>query len=501
MALAMAFYAATAAPGLTWAHHGADGGDLLAAAASNGVPHPTGYPLYTLLLQGWLTLGRLFPVATPARLGNLLSVLCAAASVGLTVATAAALLAPRPQIPARWLWAALAGLGWAVTPLLWSQAVITEVYALHALLVAAIGWALLSQPVRRVALVAALAMSAAHHVTSLLLWPAIAYWLWTGSSIQPGRSRRRQLLKLFALALLLAVLLYLRIPWVAAAAPPVNWGYADNLAGFWWLVSGAAYRGYFLDMSAADLAGRVAAWARVVTTQYTPAGLALALVGLADWDRRQPQLRTFSLLWLFPVSLYAIAYSTVDSEIYLLPLLWLAALWFANGLAIGVDWLAKIWPRLRPAPLIAALAIAGFGGLVAWRLPALTLRHDAEAEQYLAAAAATLEPGSLVLISADAETFALWYGVWGSGVLAAQVPDLVLVNASLNQFDWYRRLLVATYPDVPGIGQSITGLIAANQSDRPIYATEPLPELAGVLEAEGLFWRFSPPAQGQPATP
>lgn len=38
------------APGLTWAHQGADGGELVTAAVVNGVPHPPGYPLYMLLL-------------------------------------------------------------------------------------------------------------------------------------------------------------------------------------------------------------------------------------------------------------------------------------------------------------------------------------------------------------------------------------------------------------------------------------------------------------------
>ena len=51
---AFGLYAASLAPGLTWAHQGADGGELLAAAAANGVPHPPGYPLYIMLLQLWL---------------------------------------------------------------------------------------------------------------------------------------------------------------------------------------------------------------------------------------------------------------------------------------------------------------------------------------------------------------------------------------------------------------------------------------------------------------
>ncbi len=72
--LAFGLYWFTAASGLTWAHDGADGGDLLAAALTGGVPHPSGYPLYTALLQGWLRMGQaLAPSAEAARLGNLFS--------------------------------------------------------------------------------------------------------------------------------------------------------------------------------------------------------------------------------------------------------------------------------------------------------------------------------------------------------------------------------------------------------------------------------------------
>src|SRR5690606_35692216 len=116
--LALILYSSTAAPGLTWAHHSADGGELLAAAATNGVPHPSGYPLYMILLRGWLRAGQTLTAATPARLGTMLSVLCAALSAGFTVATAAALLAPRRDA---WRWAALAGIAWVTAPLVWSQ--------------------------------------------------------------------------------------------------------------------------------------------------------------------------------------------------------------------------------------------------------------------------------------------------------------------------------------------------------------------------------------------
>ena len=78
-ALAFALYGLTLAPGLTWAHDGADGGDFLAAALIGGVAHPTGYPTYQWLLQAAI---RVLP-GEPAVAGNWLSALCAALAVGL----------------------------------------------------------------------------------------------------------------------------------------------------------------------------------------------------------------------------------------------------------------------------------------------------------------------------------------------------------------------------------------------------------------------------------
>ena len=77
--LALALYARTLAPGLTWAHNGADGGDLLAAALTRGVPHPTGYPTYVMLLAAAV---KLTP-GEPALGGNWLSAISAALAVAL----------------------------------------------------------------------------------------------------------------------------------------------------------------------------------------------------------------------------------------------------------------------------------------------------------------------------------------------------------------------------------------------------------------------------------
>ncbi|MBW7882271.1 MAG: DUF2723 domain-containing protein [Caldilineaceae bacterium] len=490
-AATFALYLASLAPSLTWAHQGADGGELLAAAMTNGVPHPPGYPLYTFLLQGWLELvGLLAPGSDIAWRGNLLSALFAAGSAGLTVPVIGSLLARQPL---RWLWASLGGLLWAVSPLLWSQAIITEVYSLHALLVILLAWSALVKPQRLWYVVLSAALGVAHHLTFVLLLPAALYALATGQS---GRRRWVRPVGALLLGMSLGALLYLRIPLVAGnGPPPVNWGYADNWQGFWWLVSGAAYRGYLFSTGGSAFFPRVAAWAYTVTMQYTPAGLAIALAGLADWDRSSPRLRNFALLWIVPVSIYAIAYYTRDSEIYLLPVVWMMAVWLTVGLAVIGAWLQRrftLQPRWN-ALLWTALGLAGILALTAGRWSALALREDREARDYLSQSAQVLEPDSILVTLGDAETFSVWYGVWASGDLSRHAPGLVPLNDSLYQFDWYRRLQRELHPAIPAIDQSAADVVAANVGKRAIYFAELPPWVAREqLEQVGPLWKLKP---------
>jgi hypothetical protein len=168
--------------------------------------------------------------------------------------------------------------------------------------------------------------------------------------------------------------------------------------------------------------------------------------------------------------------------------------------------------------IVATLVMIGIALLVPWRLAQVNLRDDHAATDFLSAAASTLEPGSLVISSADAETFALWYGEWGgvkqwadeaqlgdatqgigrtaegSGPLAQADPDLILVNYALYQFVWYRKLMHDLYPEVPKLGASFAEVIEANRSLRPIYFTELLPELPSTeLIPVGIFWRLQTP--------
>ena len=174
--VALVVYARTLAPTLTWGHHGSDGGDLVTAVATAGVPHPTGYPTYTLL-------GRLFlliPWGDAAHRINLMSAVFAALAAGLLylilLRTFRLFKAQPPGLTARF--AAAAALSFAFAPLFWSQAVIAEVYTLNAFFIALVIYLVLrwmERPDVRVLSAAALAcgLGMGNHVTIVLLVPAL----------------------------------------------------------------------------------------------------------------------------------------------------------------------------------------------------------------------------------------------------------------------------------------------------------------------------------------
>lgn len=476
--LALVLYVATSAPGLTWANQGADGGDLLAAAVSNGVPHPPGYPLYTLLLQGWLALiGLIYPASDIAWRGNLLSACCAALSVGVTTQALTEVL--RQLGKATWA-AWVTGIAWAISPLLWSQATITEVYGLHVLLFSLLGWWALSGK-KLLWLLVLTMFGTAHHLTLVFLLPAVLYLQW---SQRPGKrwTVAAQLLAVVIAGGSLGLLWHLRTWWAAGTVAPVNWGFANRWNDLWWLISGQAYRSYFLSASASITFDRVASWAYTTTIQYTPLGLGIGLVGLAYLDQERPTLRNFSLLWLVPISVYSILYYTRDSEIYLLPVGWLVALWLALGMTLVAEGLAK-WLH-KPLPLISRGTMLVFTvavlALIPWYWSTLSLRQDHAARDFLAQSASSLEPGSIVISRSDERTFALWYGEWASDELPS---NLVLVNDALYQFGWYRRLLKQRYPTIKGIDQTAEVLLRQNRGERPIFLVDEI----GIVPEEQLI--------------
>jgi len=131
--VAFAVYFWTTAPNVTLL----DSGEFIVAAQHFGVPHPTGYPLWTLL--GWIF--QFLPLGNAAWEINLMSGVLGAFATGLAallMRSSSRWMLANTQLPSELLQSVVAismALTFAFSFSMWSQAVIAEVYTLHALLV------------------------------------------------------------------------------------------------------------------------------------------------------------------------------------------------------------------------------------------------------------------------------------------------------------------------------------------------------------------------------
>lgn len=453
-------YLWTLAPGLTWTHDGSDSGDLITAASTGGIAHPTGYPLYLLLAS----LFQALPVGSLAYRTNLMSAF-------FTVLAAALIyrLVIRAQSesgdPAPWPAGLAAGLAFGLTPLAWSQAVITEVHALQAFLVAVI----LDIYTRPAALTAPrshrqdawrgllLGLALGNHLTTTLLVPPA---LFLGSlrremgaeglsgAAQPCRGRYRfergtLLRQLVWLGLGLCI--YLVLPLRALSDPPVNWGNPVTLERFWWLVSGGVYRSYYLPEGLPDLMPSVRALAALLLEQFGLAGVTLGTCGLLVFSRTS-RLLLLTAWTALAFGLFAILYQSNDSYVYLIPVVLSFALWIGIG-ATGLSRaLSRHYPKLGA---ILGVIVAGYFSLHAVTyFNRVDASRDRRAEDFGHDVLSTTPENALVFAKGDRAIFALWYFHYGLG----QRPDLAVIAAELLHFDWYQDTLRSTYPGLSLMG-------------------------------------------------
>lgn len=203
-----------------------DAGELIASAYSIGVPHPPGYPLFTVIGK---ILSVVCPVGSIAFRVNLSTALCAALAVGLV-----GWFLKRLWVGTSW-WPWVLALGFGVSRTFWSQATQAEVYALHLLVVLTLlgsAWGAKKEEIVKTACWVSLVwgVGLAHHHTVLLLGV-----VWLGCVVAAlraveGRSRWSWAVMmggLVSVGLSAYVILQIR----ALADPSMNWGDPETFGG------------------------------------------------------------------------------------------------------------------------------------------------------------------------------------------------------------------------------------------------------------------------------
>ena len=499
-------YSRTLAPTITWQHDGYDGGDLITAAYTGGIPHPTGYPTYMLLGRCFL----LLPVGDIAHRMNLLSAVSAALAVMLLYSAATFLLQSRAY--AR-LASVCAALFLATSRVFWSQALIAEVYALNCLFFTAALCLLLrfqaypgqgsGDPRSRagafeLAVLAALTygLSLGNHLTMVLTAPL---WLWTGASTVRRRTLTPRQWVCVLGSFILGLSVYVYLPLRAGRPPLLNWGDPSTLKGFLWVVGGGPYRHFVMGLPPALWGQRLMAWAALLRQQFGLAGVVLGLVGV--WKQlERPSVQILSLVATFVLySLYAIGYNTTDSYVYLLPAYVLSALWIAQGAHYVLSSLAGSQRRWsKPLATMSCLALLALP-LVSLRtnLPAVDSSHDYTAYDYGTQVFDYVPNRSIVISASDAHTFTLWYF---AQVVRAE-KALAIIDRDLLGYDWYARGLLQSHAwlnlgSTPqGNPATVEALLEANRDKHAIYLTDADPNLMSRFDFEqhGALYRLRTP--------
>ena len=288
-----------------------------------GTAHPTGYPAYVLI--GWFASVVLQPLGEPALRTNVLSAILVAVGSGVTADLAR-------RLSGSLALGVAAGIGTALTPIVWAIGTHADPHALHFALVAIILWLLVrweqarpggvagdQAPARRgvrsaptqtddaaqadrradrllLAAAVVVGLSVGNHSLTLLLGPPIILFV---VAVEPGILHRRRFVAANVAAFVIPTVLvrfemilrggWLRAPFVYA--DPSTW------TGFWYVTLGAQFHGWLTD-PLSNAPKRIGDLIAIAVDQFGPltALIAIAFVVTAVRRRRYALLSGLTLL-------------------------------------------------------------------------------------------------------------------------------------------------------------------------------------------------------------
>lgn len=337
---ALALYCTTVSRTVQWY----DSAEFAAAAQVLGIPHPPGYPLYTML-------GRLYVLllpGEPAFAVNVMSAVHGALGVALVFLVQRQLGAGR--------WGALLGASlFATGRSFWLNSTLAEVYT-TGIVFLLLTFALVVHGVQTRsanaliagAFVGGLGFSAHMFVATAGL--GLAWLVWHGAGPRGAAWRAKvPVLWRAAVATLAGASLYLYVPIRSAMHPAINSAHVADADRFLWILTGGNYKHWFL--ADYDLGTRFTDVAALVAGHLGPVGSILGIAGLVAMLAREPVLGTGLVLAAAGNLWFFFAYNVQDLEVFFLPTAVVLCL------CIG-PLVARIRAALGPNPLARATSVA-----------------------------------------------------------------------------------------------------------------------------------------------
>lgn len=375
-----------------------DSGELTAAAFCLGVPHPSGYPVYTLL-------GKLFCLLPFGNAGfrmNLMSAVLAVLTLGIVYSLIFRMTASRLS--------GLSGAGiLAFTSVFWWQTVAAEVYTLHCLFVALMFWLLWKWDAERELYILVLfswitGLSFGNHLQTVMLAPAVFFLILSGDHRALTQGKRFTLLSLFFVA---ALLVYLYLPVRTGAGAAIHWGDPDTWDRFWAHVSGKSHRGgYVLNLGLAEYKVRAEEAVLLLWRQF---GATILLSFWGFW-KLTVRWRFFFLLVIVFDLLYTIGLNTVSLEItpFNLCSSMVLAILMGNGMAEALKQCEKHAAGAQPMVRGAAMAMPVIFLVLNYRVSDQSRNYAAD--EHMLNIFRTARPPSVLFVNGDNYLFPVVYG-------------------------------------------------------------------------------------------
>ncbi|HEV3192628.1 MAG TPA: DUF2723 domain-containing protein [Polyangiaceae bacterium] len=499
-ALFFALYAWRLAPDLSLL---GDSAELVTAAALWGVPHPPGYPLFTLV-------GHLFASIPSHSLPWRVHLTSAVFHAGAVAATVIATFTiTKSRVAAM---AAGFALGIARSFLLGS--LYAEVFALNDMFTACLF--ALALRIRRHATSRArnallgfafcAGLAFAHHMMFVLAAPALAILIARPMLASSDTDARRwlELFAAFALPVLLAIAL---IALSATQRPELSWGEVHDVRSLWHLVTRGDYGGLLSPARRTSVEpglARVHAFAGLLVASLGEVTLLGAAIGVFDRLVRSPVIGVSLLLAIAlsgPIFAWANAIDTSSEEAlaYVERFTTMCHVPLAIAFGVGVASTQTALGSNRGSHMAAALALLGWCALGVWRAGDVDLHENRRGLAFAHDLLLFSPERSLLLLSGDGPSDAALYVC----AVEQRCGDRIVLSPGTLSMPWKMAQIRRKHPEIeipwssgPALHRT-DELVSSELGRRPVLVSPELfdkdPDLNGFERSPaGLLLRIWP---------
>lgn len=453
--------------------------ELINCAATLGIPHAPGYPLFTMLghVFTWI------PINSVAWRVNLSSAVFSALACMFVYFSVV-------QLTDR-IWSGLAA-AWSLgfSRFFWHYAEVAEVFPLNSLFVALITYTLIrfTRSLESVAgrrekklcfvagrraryffwlfcLLCGLALT--NHHTIILLAPGALFLLWFSC---PQLFQEGKTLAVGTLLFFLGLLPYAYCPLAAMANPLLNWGNPVNLNNFLRLLLRMDFGTFSLTSmkQASSRASQFYPYFAGLYCQFTPLGIGLAILGFLEAKRFKGLQIYLSVGFLF-TGLFFVLFANypihkplllgVLHRFYIMSAV-LFSFWIGFGMKRLLVWMEHAKPVARVnhgmTPVLLTL------GLLTWQfvtnVKEADFRADYMAEDFVYNVLLCLPENSLFFVQGDVASMGMNY----FQAVLGQRRDVITLDQEKLTYPWYYEQAKARFADITLPGKRYDGVNVLN---------------------------------------